>query len=268
VKPPFHSCHPYLSFTAPVGFFVTPDGRALFASGRFVPLSRDLRDLWFFGKAVLAALLRIKPINSRDAFDAYHQECRDLVEAMRYAIKNAVAEGSILIHDVDCDDIGAEVDDLPPLAIIAIAADEAERLPQFLHVPDIKEFLLLDCLQCIDDAATSLSLNEHGVSDVLAAAERFANFQVLSSEGAHMKRIRSEMASRSALARHRDSPKQKAKLFIKECWDAWQQHPERYRTQTEFVKDVLTKIDVDQHGNPIIESTTVYNKWIREWKRG
>jgi hypothetical protein len=84
-------------------------------------------------------------------------------------------------------------------------------------------------------------------------------------------RARSENASRAALARYANNPvaieKKAAKGFAKECWDSWQENPDRYRSQGAFANDILTKIGTDRDGNPIITYSSIVNKFIPEWNR-
>lgn len=81
------------------------------------------------------------------------------------------------------------------------------------------------------------------------------------------KSVRSKLAISAASQRYKHDPKQAAKAFVKECWQQWQDNPTRYKTQTAFANDVLTKIGTDRDGNPIISFDTIVKKWIPIWAK-
>lgn len=63
-----------------------------------------------------------------------------------------------------------------------------------------------------------------------------------------------------ARLRHARDPRQKEKGFIRECFDAWQLQPGRYKTTAAFARDMLEKC---QH----LTSQRKIEDWVREWRR-
>lgn len=72
--------------------------------------------------------------------------------------------------------------------------------------------------------------------------------------------LRSAQARKAALARLSLDPKQRDKAFVKECWEAWQNNREKYRTQAAFARDMLEKCD------HVLDQRTIEN-WCRDWSR-
>ena len=66
-------------------------------------------------------------------------------------------------------------------------------------------------------------------------------------------------AIENAKKRLANDPKQTDKLFVKECWDKWQERSSNYRTKTAFANDMLEKC---KH----LKSQKVITDWCREWE--
>lgn len=64
----------------------------------------------------------------------------------------------------------------------------------------------------------------------------------------------------AANARYLNDPKQKDKAMVRECWDAWQQHPDNYKGKAAFARDMRDKF-------PNLESQPVIEGWCRAWER-
>ena len=69
---------------------------------------------------------------------------------------------------------------------------------------------------------------------------------------------RLNLAKTGALAKLAADPKQKDKAMVRECWDAWQKQPDRYRGKAAFARDMLDKFEN-------LESQPVIERWCREW---
>ena len=84
-------------------------------------------------------------------------------------------------------------------------------------------------------------------------------------EGSRMKsHIR---GTKAANARHKDSPQRRARMFVRECWEEWLKNPSNYQTQSEFALDMLSKVPVNDRGQPAVSYDTIVKKWIPAWKK-
>ena len=54
--------------------------------------------------------------------------------------------------------------------------------------------------------------------------------------------------------------KQKAKAFVKECWDAWQLDPKKYKNKAAFARDMLAKQE------DVLVSQKVIESWCKTWQ--
>lgn len=64
---------------------------------------------------------------------------------------------------------------------------------------------------------------------------------------------------RGAQQRLKNDPRQRDKQAVRECWELWRSHPNRYRSKAAFARDMLTKFE-NLKSQPVIES------WCREWE--
>ena len=69
-----------------------------------------------------------------------------------------------------------------------------------------------------------------------------------------------QSASAGGRARVANDPKQKEKHFVRECWNEWQKHPDRYRSKSAFASDMLSKCE---H----LSSQKKIEDWCREWEK-
>lgn len=72
--------------------------------------------------------------------------------------------------------------------------------------------------------------------------------------------LMSELGRKGALALHENDPRQREKTFVKECWNAWQAHPENYPGKAAFARDMLSKCES-------LKSQTVIERWCRAWEK-
>lgn len=71
--------------------------------------------------------------------------------------------------------------------------------------------------------------------------------------------IRKSLAQAAAKQRVAGDPKQVAKVQVRECWELWREHPERYKSKSAFARDMLAKFDD-------LESQRVIERWCKEWE--
>ena len=74
-----------------------------------------------------------------------------------------------------------------------------------------------------------------------------------------MPSTRTAIGKAGAAAKLAKDPKQSEKVAVRECWDAWQAQPSRYKGVAAFARDMLRKFEN-------LESQPVIERWCREWK--
>lgn len=67
------------------------------------------------------------------------------------------------------------------------------------------------------------------------------------------------MAKSGATSRWAQDPKTAAKEQVKECWIMWQADPERYKSKSEFARDMLEKYEELKNPESI-------QRWCRAWQ--
>jgi hypothetical protein len=119
---------------------------------------------------------------------------------------------------------------------------------------------LLACLEEIDFALVGLALNTDHLHAVISAVRAFGNYQAIATGNNDLQQARSELAFRAAKEKHAQDPKQAEKTFVFECWEEWQEHPEKYKGKAAFARDMLNKCEK-------LESQKVIEDWCRQWER-
>ena len=71
---------------------------------------------------------------------------------------------------------------------------------------------------------------------------------------------RARQASRAAVERYRNDPKQRAKAFVFDCWKSWQSSPTSYPSIASFARDMLDK-------QPDLISEKKITDWVRAWRK-
>jgi hypothetical protein len=71
---------------------------------------------------------------------------------------------------------------------------------------------------------------------------------------------RTEIGKAGAAAKLAKDPKQLEKAAVRECWDAWQMTPSRYKGAATFARDMLQKFEN-------LESQQVIERWCRIWAK-
>ena len=75
-----------------------------------------------------------------------------------------------------------------------------------------------------------------------------------------VKEIRSEVGFLAANARYENDPKQKDKLLVEVCWEAWKKNPDDYTGNRDFARDMQKQF-------PNLESfRTIAEKWCTKWE--
>ena len=71
--------------------------------------------------------------------------------------------------------------------------------------------------------------------------------------------VKRALARSGAKNRWEKDPKTIAKQQVKECWDLWQVHPENYKSNAAFSRDMLMKFEE-------LENSEVIQRWCRKWQ--
>lgn len=134
-------------------------------------------------------------------------------------------------------------------------------------VDDLGPCFLVAALVRLDDAVLcSLDDDAEGVSsstlDAAWLVEQVASVEHVEAEASkRLARLDSERASARAKRRHLIDPKQAAKQFVFECWQAWEGRPAQYRSVAAFARAMLDKQP------DVLQSEAVVCRWVREWRK-
>jgi hypothetical protein len=110
-----------------------------------------------------------------------------------------------------------------------------------------------DCLD-IEELDEALSFHE--------AARAALELCMLADNQSSFEKAKSELAKQAVKAKLLNSPKQKAKEFIKDCWLTWQEEPERYKSKAEFAREMLK-----QEQCKSLVSQIKITDWCRGWEK-
>ncbi|MFZ2999141.1 MAG: hypothetical protein WA071_02245 [Undibacterium umbellatum] len=231
-------------------------------------MNDDALDLWRLGKRAFESLNSTQKIESKEEFDLTYKMYRETVRQLRLTFAEIFENhpNNINFVSLDGDKVAPDFEEASDSVIVDIAWQTSRS--QLIDCRFLGEMFLFVCIDEIENSIIGMCLDgRYAVSGALSAAEAFSNFQAIDSGNENLQKVRSEFASRSAIERHKRDPKQKAKSFIKECWSEWQEKPARYNKQSEFVIDVLSKIETNESGEPIVSFDTVLKKWIPNWTK-
>ncbi len=125
--------------------------------------------------------------------------------------------------------------------------------------------IALVLLQRLDDAVIAEFLDGSGLSEVIfeiaALRDRLQPpTRVVRAIDLAIKfagKVRAKLAVQGKLAK---DPKQKDKVMVRDCWDAWQRRPDSYNGKAEFARDMREKF-------PKLKSQAVIERWCRIWER-
>jgi len=109
------------------------------------------------------------------------------------------------------------------------------------------------CFRKLEEDDKVLAISAYGKSEFYLAmcmAGREAAFGTSSI---------STLASMGALAKLASDPKQKEKILVRECWNAWQVRLTAYKSNAAFARDMLEKFET-------LKSQPVIERWCRDWK--
>lgn len=99
--------------------------------------------------------------------------------------------------------------------------------------------------------------------DELVHAEMSLRLSVKTTHrGITLKEARGTLAQIGAQAKLACDPRQVAKQFVKQCWQTWQEEPERYKSKAAFARDMLLQ---DQCKS--LKSQVKITDWCRAWER-
>ena len=51
-----------------------------------------------------------------------------------------------------------------------------------------------------------------------------------------------------------------ARRFVRQCWQEWEEQPDRYQSLAAFARDMMDKLP-DAAENPV-----TYERWVRAWR--
>lgn len=273
MKNGFHFYHPYLSFSDETNYFISPNGQPSFSKwgskSNPTKMSDDALSLWRLGKRAYDAL---GEINGKDGFDNMYEFHLKMVDDVReMIIERAKSEpGFFRFVDLEGKSVSPEIEDLRSYSVVDLMWQMVQQLGETKHSDTflfMGAMFIFTCLEQIDDAIVGMCSDGGAICSALEAADAFANYQAIESGNENLQKIRSEAAARAAIERYKRDPKQAAKAFVKECWDQWKENPHRYKSQSSFANDVLTKVQTDRNGDPIISFDTVLKKWIPSWSK-
>lgn len=262
----FQAFHPYLTYKNEGRYFIAPNGEPSFSGWPSVShptdMDQDARHLWQLGRQAFEAF---GEFTSKEEFDASYGYYLETIRALRIELGKRILGNNLVFVNSHEEEHTPDIDDLPNSAIVNIIWQAART--QSGDCSDLGGLFLFACLEEIDSAIIAMCLDGSAASLALRAAEAFANFQAIESGNDNLQKARSELAVRNATERYKRDPKQAAKAFVKECWNQWQENPTLYNTQSTFASDMLTKVQTNAEGNPIISFDTILKKWIPLWTK-
>ena len=119
-------------------------------------------------------------------------------------------------------------------------------------------FLLHDLVE-IDNALIAMPIDgAEAVIASISASNALSNALSIDAGNIKLQKVRCDIAKRGAMAKLASDPKQKDKIFVKECWKDWQEIPSKYKSKVKFAKDMLDKCE---H----LESQKVITDWCAKW---
>lgn len=260
----FKAFHPYLSYSGKRKLFIAPDGQQSFAgwgaSFENVEDNEDLFELWELGKEAFVALGDLKNKEDFKKLSKYYLES---IRTLRLAIGQCIQEDAAkknLINGHD-EHVSVDVDDFSDDTVVSVAWEMYQWLPQQKEFSErLRLCLLFTCLKNIDNAIIAMSVDGEGaVSSAIEAARSFANFEAFGWGSESLRSMRSKLAANSAMARYKKDPKQKEKIFVRECWAIWQTRPESYDGKASFARAMLDKCE---H----LQSQKKIEDWCRAWE--
>lgn len=96
------------------------------------------------------------------------------------------------------------------------------------------------------------------LSKLVTAFEILLNDELFTSRGKEALR---KNARNAALIRVSKDPRQKAKMFVHECWIKWRSSPTNYTGKAAFARDMLIKC------SDTLTSQKKIEDWCREWEK-
>ena len=260
----FKAFHPYLTYTNEKKLFIGPDGQPSFSgwgdSYEDINDSDDLSALWELGKDAFDALGDIK---TNEDFKTQSDLYIESIKYLRLAIGQSLVEVEAKTNSANdrAGPLCLDVDDFADETVVEVACQISQWLPKQAESSErLRRSLLFTCFNNIDAAIIAKCLNADGsVSSAIAAARAFAIYQEIEWSADSLERVRSKLAADSAMARYKKDPKQKEKIFVKECWAIWQTRPDSYDGKASFARAMLDKCE---H----LQSQKKIEDWCRAWE--
>lgn len=117
-----------------------------------------------------------------------------------------------------------------------------------------------------ENVSVDRALGEGSLSEVISHLEKvewlLRIVGKLCNDRASLDWAKSELAKVAVQAKLAADPKQAAKVFVKDCWQTWQEEPERYKSKAAFARDMLKQ---DQCKS--LESQVKITDWCRQWEK-
>lgn len=121
--------------------------------------------------------------------------------------------------------------------------------------------------QALELIAMSKMLLEKGELDkainLVELSDSFMNIYFLAVEGGmSLAEARSAIGKLAVFSKLKNDPKQVAKAFVMDCWQTWQEEPDRYKSKAAFARDML-----QQEQCKSLISQVKITDWCREWEK-
>jgi hypothetical protein len=264
----FRNYDPIASFERghPDDSFRLADGSDIFSSGAWLSRSDDsdinvLRKIAF---RAVAGLVRLKDNESlADSLltwlrfvDEYRERLAEGLSTRLIKVVVCDSSGARLPHDEAIEAV-LESDDFD---LVNVTASLAKGTSEPLE-PSIAMMYYVVALKKVDEAILSVMCGGNGTAcHAVVALESLKAGEALENYSDTKRQTFSDWGRRARAKSLEVDPRQKEKLFIRDCWSEWQKQPSNYRSKAAFAKDVIEKCQ-------FLVSTKVVENWCREWSK-
>ena len=226
--------------------------------------SSDLDALFDLGRRIYA--LKFQD-STEEQFDSLCGGYAKLIQEYREFLLELQQENRLNLVDPSGNRLELDLSEAEPHQVISIFWELISKRRETLQEaeweelkPVLKEMHLMYALTEIDNALIGLFLDGGAVVASIDAANALSNAIALESGNEELTKARRQLAYTGAIEKLKKDPKQKEKLFVKQCWDTWQDKPSSYPSKAEFSRDMLTKCE---H----LKSQKKIEDWCREWEK-
>nr|MBL8410212.1 hypothetical protein [Dechloromonas sp.] len=248
----------------PVLTYSTP-GNYQFVSPRGEPcgdLNSETGSLFRIGQEIFSRLTGGEEVSKDDFLDGYADYWNWMDEFRAIAVK-WIEQGKLSLQTID----GQALIDIASLDQTQMASLCWQRyLTMGVSAKEenadlFRQIFLFHALFEIDNALIGIALGDtEAALSAIEAANALNNAISIESGSESQQEIRRDMAYRGAMEKLKRDPKQRAKIFVKECWNEWQIKPSNYKNKSAFAKDMLSKFDE-------LDSQTVITRWCSQWEK-